>query len=514
MKVVSADEMREIDRRAIEEFGIPGIVLMENAGCGAADAIELFAEDSGIEKILIVAGRGNNGGDGFVLARHLVNMGYDCTICLCSEASSIKGDARVNLDTARKMGINILELGEDISALDALLEDSDLLVDALLGTGLSKEVSGLYCNIIEKMNFSGLPIVALDIPSGLDSSSGRPLGIAVEAEMTLTFCLPKTGTIIYPGADYTGELIVVDIGAPYQLLEDASLKTQIVSHEDIEGILFPREAESHKGDYGHVLLIAGSTGKTGAAVLAAQSALRSGAGLLTAAVPASLNPVLEAKLTEAMTEPLPEKEAGFFSQEALDATCSIMEGKSVVALGPGLGRLASTGDFVRGLISKLEIPAVIDADALWHLAEAKNLIKESSVPLVLTPHPGEMARLAGISVQDVQADRIGTARRFAKEHACFVVLKGARTVTATPEGDVYLNTSGNPGMATAGTGDVLCGMLASFLGQGLDPVEAAIAAVWLHGAAGDKAAETKGEAGLIALDLIDTIPEVMRLNEE
>ncbi len=510
MKIVTAAEMQDIDRRAIEEFGIPGIVLMENAGCGAADAIEIFAEESDIERILVIAGKGNNGGDGFVVARHLVNRGYDCSICLCAEASSVGGDAKVNLEAARKMGIEVFELGDDIAVLDGLFDEAELIVDALLGTGLVKEVSGPYAEIIERINFSDLPVAALDIPSGLDCSTGRPLGIAVEADMTVTFCLPKIGTVIHPGADYVGELLVADIGAPYQLLEDSSLKTEIVTSEEMAGILFlPREAESHKGSYGHVLLLAGSTGKTGAAVLAAQSALRSGSGLVTAAVPASLNSVLEEKLTEVMTEPLPEKEAGIFSLEALDKACSLLEGKSALVLGPGLGRSPATGEFICKLVSKLKVPTVIDADGLWHLAEKKELLKEASVPLILTPHPGEMAHLTGMSVQKVQEDRIGVARKFAEEHGCIVVLKGAGTVTATPEGEVYLNISGNPGMATAGTGDVLCGMIGSFLGQGLDPLEAAIAAVWLHGTAGDAAVEKKGEAGLIATDIIEMIPGAM-----
>ncbi len=510
MKVVAADEMREIDRRAMEEFGIPGAVLMENAGRGATDAIEEFISGEEIENILIVAGKGNNGGDGFVVARHLVNRGIECEVCLIGKKSNVKGDAKGNLDAALKMGIEITEMGDNASILDSFIKRSGLIVDAIFGTGLSKEVSGIYRGIIEAINFSSLPVVSLDIPSGLDSTTGRPLGLSVEADMTVTFCLPKVGLVLYPGADFVGELVLAGIGAPYELLESDELKTSLVLEENVEDVLLPREADSHKGSYGHLLIVAGSTGKSGAAAIAADAALRSGSGLVTVAAPASINDILEVKLTEAMTEPLADGERGTLGAEAVERAFKLLEGKDALVLGPGISREAGTGEFVRKVAVNLDVPAVIDADGLWHLADDLEIIKKCKAPLILTPHPGEMAKLLGVSSKEVQEDRIGISRKFAEKYGCWLVLKGARTIIAAPDGNVYINTTGNPGMASGGTGDALSGMIGSFLGQGCTPPESALLGVYLHGYAGDLAAEEKGEASLIATDIIGKLPEVLK----
>ena len=510
MKVVTADEMREIDRKAIEEYGIPGVVLMENAGRGAADAIEEFILDKDIDHILVVAGKGNNGGDGFVVARNLVNRGIECEVCLAGKKAAVRGDAKVNLDTAEKMGIEIIEIYDSVSDLEALIKRSGLIVDALLGTGLNQEVSGFYRGVIEAINFSDLPVVSLDIPSGLDSTTGHILGTAVEADVTVTFCLPKIGAVIYPGAENVGELILVDIGAPSQLLKNDELKTAIILDEDMEDLLLPREADSHKGTYGHLLVVAGSTGKTGAAVMTGDAALRSGSGLVTVAAPASVNDILEVKLTEVMTEPLLSRNGEFLDRESLEQLLNIAEDKDAIVLGPGISRAPETGDLVRELLVALKAPAVIDADAIWHIAEDKEILKKCEEHLILTPHPGEMAKLLGVSSKDVQDDRVGISRKFAEEYGCWLVLKGARTVIAAPDGNVYINTTGNPGMASGGTGDVLCGMIGSLLGQGYTPPEASIAGVYLHGYAGDLVADEKGEASLIATDIIEKIPEVMK----
>ena len=515
MKVVTADEMREIDRRAIEEFGIPGVVLMENAGRGAAEVIEEIANEIEAGRILIIAGKGNNGGDGHVVARHLVNRGIDCEILLIGKVKDVKGDARINLDTAIKMGIEVREETSDISIVENYIALSDLVVDALLGTGLTKEVSGFYMQTIEAINAFELPVVSLDIPSGLDSTTGEPLGLAVEADVTVTFCLPKVGTILYPGADYAGELELVDIGAPYELLENRGKKTSLLLQADVEEILLPRDADSHKGTYGHLLLVAGSTGKSGAAVMAGRSAMRSGAGLVTVAGPSSINNVLETNLIEVMTEPLVDMDGGFLGSGAVKKVLSLLEGKSALVLGPGLSREEETGNFTRAILEKLAIPAVIDADALWHLSAHAEHIKKCKAPLILTPHPGEMATLLGISTKEVQQDRINVARTFSTNFDCYLVLKGARTIVATPEGDIFINMTGNPGMATAGTGDVLCGIMGSFLAQGYSTLESALAAVYIHGEAGDRVAEEKGDAGLIATDIIERLPEVFKeLGEE
>lgn len=510
MKVVTADEMREIDRRAIEEFGVPGVVLMENAGRGAADVVEALVREMDAARVLVIAGKGNNGGDGHVVARHLVNRGIDCEILLIGRIKDVKGDAGINLDTAIKMGIEVSEESSDIAVVENHIALADIVVDGLLGTGLAKEVSGFYLEVIDAINASELPVVSLDVPSGLDATTGRPLGLAVEADVTVTFCLPKAGTVIHPGADYVGQLEVADIGAPYELLENRGKKTSLILKSHIEEIILPREADSHKGTYGHLLVIAGSAGKSGAAVMAGKSAMRSGAGLVTVAAPSSINNILETNLTEVMTEPLAELDGGFLGTSAVKKGLSLLEVKSALVLGPGLSRQEETGNFVRAIMEKFAVPAVLDADALWHLSAYTGLIKNSSAPLILTPHPGEMATLLGISSKEVQQDRLNIARAFAGKFGCYLVLKGARTLVATPEEDLYINMTGNPGMATAGTGDVLVGIIGSLLAQGYSALESALAGVYIHGEAGDRVAEEKGEVGLIATDIIERLPEVFK----
>ena len=505
LKVVTADEMREIDRAAIEDFGIPGVVLMENAGRGAAHEIENFILEHDLNKVLILAGKGNNGGDGFVAARHLVNIGIDCEVCLAGKKSDVKGDARGNLDIALQMGISIYEIVENISCLEKLLSVSDVIVDALLGTGLKQEVKAFSRGIIAAVNFSELPVISLDIPSGIDSTTGFPLGTAIEADMTVTFCLPKLGTILYPGADYSGELILADIGAPYELLRNEEIKTNIVTKESISKMFLPRDANSHKGTYGHLLVVAGSAGKSGAAVMTAQAAMRSGTGLVTVAAPSAISDNLEVKLTEAMMEAL-SCENGMLKESAAEEIINLLKNKSTAVIGPGLSRTTATGKVVKKVVRQLGTPAVIDADALWHLSDCRDLIKDRDEALILTPHPGEMAHLVGITTKEVQENRIAVARDFSVENSCYLVLKGARTIVATPDGEVYINTTGNPGMATGGTGDVLCGMIGAFLSQGYSSLDSSLMAVYLHGLAGDDAAQKKGEAGLIATDIINYIP--------
>ncbi len=510
IKIVSADEMREIDRKAIEDYGIPGVVLMENAGRGAADAVEEFASPKGIDSVLVIAGKGNNGGDGFVVARHLSNRGFRCEVLLAGKKEDVRGDARTNLDVLTKTTVDIREIGGDTSSIGEAATRTGLIVDALLGTGLNQEVKGFYRNIIDAVNSSGLPVISLDIPSGLDSTTGRPLGAAVEAEMTVTFCLPKTGAVVYPGADYVGDLVLVDIGAPRELLESDEIKTALITGEYMEDIFPSRRADTHKGTYGHLLVVAGSKGKTGAAVMAAQGAMRSGAGLVTVAAPSGINDILEVKLTEAMTEPLDDDGRGFPAGEASGRILNLLESRNVLVIGPGISREGEAGKMVKEVLAGLTVPAILDADALWHLAGFMDVLKDTAAPLILTPHPGEMGRLLGISAVEVQRDRIGIAREFAREYGCWLVLKGARSLVAAPDGRLFINTTGNPGMATAGTGDVLCGMIGAFVSQGLSPLDSCIAAVYLHGEAGDSAAGEKGEEGLIATDVIEKIPQVLK----
>ncbi len=510
MKVVTGAEMREIDRRAIEDYGIAGSVLMENAGRGASDAVEDFIKGRSIERVLIIAGKGNNGGDGFVVARHLVNRGLNSTVLLAGEKSSVGGDAGINLDILLKMGISVIEAGDDVLSFKSLIEDSDLIIDALLGTGLNQDVRGVYREIIDLINASDAPVVSLDVPSGLNATTGYPMGVAVEADMTVTFCLPKAGLITYPGADYAEELVLADIGTPRMLMEDEAIKTVLLMEEDIRPLLVPRRADTHKGTYGHTLIVAGSAGKSGAAVMAAKSAMRTGAGLVTVAAPAAINHVLDSCLIEVMTESLPEEEAGYMGKEAARAVLALFEGKAATVIGPGISRREITGAVLREVLDQVDIPVVLDADALWHVAGFMDIVKNSGTPLIFTPHPGEMARLLGITTGDVQADRINISRNFAAQYGCYLVLKGVGTIIAAPNGYVYINTTGNPGMATAGTGDLLSGMIVSFLSQGYSPLDSSIAGVYLHGKAGDMAAMKKGRISLVATDIIEFIPDAIK----
>ncbi len=490
MKLPSSQEMREIDRRAREEFALPTLLLMENAGERVAEvALEMLRG----EKVVIVAGKGNNGGDGIASARHLFNSGLDVKVLLLGKKEDISGDARVNLEIAEKMGIEIVELPSN--PLNYLRE-ADLVIDAIFGTGLKGEVSSPFKEAIEAINASGKPVLSVDIPSGI-GDNGEVLGVAVKADKTVTLALPKRGIILYPGASYAGEIIVADIGIPHQLLSTPSLT--LITPSLLKEILPQRPPDAHKGTFGHLFVLAGSLGFTGAAAMCCEGALRVGTGLVTLGIPASLNDIMEVKLTEAMTFPLPETEEHTVSSQALPLLRDKLQRCSALAIGPGLSTNPNTCQLVRTLLEEVEIPAVIDADALNCLAGSR--FNFSGKQFILTPHPGEMARLVGEEVQVIQADRVGWAMRMAQETKCVVVLKGARTVVAGPEGDCFVNPTGNAGMASGGMGDILTGMIGGFLAQRIPPLNSALLGVFLHGLCGDLAREEMGEEAMVAGDL-------------
>jgi NAD(P)H-hydrate epimerase len=392
-----------------------------------------------------------------------------------------------------------------------LLRESAFLVDALLGTGLSSEVAGRYREAIDGINEAARPVVAVDLPSGLHADTGAILGRAVRATRTVTFGLPKLGLYQNQGIDLAGLVSIVDIGIPQAYIDALESRTTLITDAFVRASLPARRLSSHKGTFGHAGIIAGSVGKTGAAAMAAKAALRVGAGLVTVAVPSSMNDVLEAKLLEAMTVPMPETKARTFSRTAFDRLATFVSAKTAIAIGPGLSTHPETVELVQALVKQLDRPAVLDADALNALAGRASLLTECKTPPILTPHPGEMARLEiDATPQSVNADRIETATRFARERGVFVVLKGARTVLARPDGAVAICPTGNPGMATAGTGDVLTGMIVGFLAQGLASWEAACIATYLHGSAGDLAADRNGQAGMIAGDVIEQIPHALK----
>lgn len=505
MKVVTGVTMQEIDRRTIEEFGVPGLALMENAGSACASAItEMYGCQE--RRAVVVAGKGNNGGDGFVIARLLHEQGWRVATFVVARRDDIGGDARPNLERLGDGAVTFCPEPGMVGRYVASLREADVIVDALLGTGLRSEVTGVYADAISLMNDSGRPIVAVDIPSGIDAATGEVLGTAVRAALTVTFALAKCGHVLFPGAEFTGHLKVADIGIP-AVVTEAAPGIEFLDADTVRPLVRKRERTSHKGNFGHCLVLAGSTGKTGAAAMAANSAVRSGAGLVTLAVPASLSPILEVKTTEAMTLPLPDGDLGYLGDADQAFIDNALEGKSAVAIGPGLSLHPETVQLVRRLVSTISLPLVLDADGLNAVAgESAVLRNKKSQALILTPHPGEMARLAGCSVADVERDRTTAAREFAQRSGVYVILKGARTLIAAPDGRMAINGSGNPGMASGGMGDVLTGILVALLAQGYEPFTACRIGVFLHGHAADMVAGEMGEIGMAAVDVQERLP--------
>ena len=503
MKIVTAEKMRRMDARCMQEYGIPGVVLMENAGLRVVEEIQKMETSPG-SRVVVISGKGNNGGDGFVIARHLINLGVRVEVFAFSLEEDYKGDALVNFLILKNMGVkpkHILKQ-EDLFTLERELVHSHLVVDALLGTGLTSEVRGLMGEAIDRINRAEKTVISVDIPSGIHGDTGEVLGRAVKADRTVTFALPKQGLFLYPGAEFTGEIIVGDISMPREVMEDPEVRVNLITEDMVRALLPHRKPNSHKGTYGRVVILGGSPGLTGAPALAGQAALRSGSGLITLGIPAGLNSILEAKLTEVMTYPLPETLGQGLSSNALDPVLSLLKNCDAAGIGPGIHPDREAYLLLEGIIKNTPVPLVLDAGALTLLSRNLSLLKEAPQPLVLTPHPGEMARLLESTVTEVERDRLQVAQKFSETWQITLVLKGARTVTALPSGEVYVNLTGNPGMASGGTGDVLTGLITSLVGQGLSTAEAALVGVYLHGLAGDRAAHHVGEAGLAATDLI------------
>ncbi len=513
MELVTTAEMRELDRAAIEGRKTPSICLMENTGQSVAREMERHFGPLHGKTVTIVAGKGQNGGDGFVVARLLRKKNCKARVALLCSPASLKGDAATNLKRFQKTGGRCHAVDKE-SALDAvlapLLQTSNLLVDAIFGTGLNAPVKGIPASAISLMNASGRPIVAIDLPSGLDGDRGAVMGIAVTAALTVTLARPKRGLYLGVGPNHAGLIRVADIGIPDDLVAAAKIPVTLLQATDISPLIPKRSRTAHKGTFGHAGIIAGSAGKTGAAAMAAMAALRIGTGLVTVATPRSLSDVLEAKLLEAMVCPVPETEARTLSKQALEPLLTFTADKTALAIGPGIGRHPETQALVHNLLVEAKRPMVLDADGLNAVAGHADLLGRASGPLILTPHPGEMARLLGTTSAEIQRDRLGAASRLARERNVCVVLKGAGTIVAAPDGRLAVNSTGNPGMATAGTGDVLAGIVVGLLAQGLPAWEAACAGVYLHGLAGDLAASEQGEAGLIAGDVIRAIPRAIQ----
>ena len=511
MKIVTADQMRELDRRTIHEAGVPGKTLMERAGSGVMSAMEeTFGTLKG-KTVTIFCGKGNNGGDGFVVARLLRQKRSVVQICLLAHTRDLKGDAKLMYQRfVKSAGRSSVLSVPSPDSMHQLVRHSHVLVDALLGTGTSSPITGLYQEAIHAMNASEAPTVAVDLPSGIDADTGGTSGTAVQAELTVTLGNPKLGLFLGAGIDHVGCLHCVDIGIPSQYVEDLQLPVELLTPSSIRPWLPKRQASAHKGTFGHVGIIAGSSGKSGAAALSAKAALRAGAGLVTVATPASVQASVASGIPEVMTLPLPETSDHTLSRQALPPLQTFLQSRSAIGIGPGLSTHAETAEVIRTLIAQCERPVVIDADALNALASHTSLLRSCPLSPIVTPHPGEMARLLGESTAaTVNRNRVGIAQDFARTHSTIVVLKGARTIIAHPHGATAITPTGNPGMATAGTGDVLTGILAGLLAQGVSPWEAAQSGVYLHGLAGDLAAQAFGYPSLMAGDLVAYLPQAI-----
>lgn len=509
MKVISSEAMQILDRRTITEAGIPGAVLMENAGRCCAEQIQSSFGDGVGKRAVIIAGKGNNGGDGYVIARLLAKQGWEVDIFVLADRQQITGDAALNLEQLETEKICFAEDNLPETFNDVLAR-ANVIIDAMLGTGLNCEISGIIKNAVKAINSSGRPVVAVDIPSGLHATTGKIMGDAVRADLTVTFACAKLGHILLPGSENVGRLVVADIGIPQDFLKDAP-GHEYLNAAAIQPLLQPRSRLAHKGHFGHCLIIAGSIGKTGAAALAANSAVRTGSGLVTVGVPAMLNQIMEIKTTEAMTVPLPDAGYGYHGETAFPEIEKNIQNKDVLAVGPGIGTHLSTKELVLKLVENACMPLVIDADGLNIIAEDIHVLKRTkSKAVVLTPHPGEMARLTGISVSELEANRIPAAQEFARQHGVYLVLKGARTVIAAPSGETAVNGSGNPGMASGGMGDVLTGIVTSLLGQNYHPWDACRIAIFLHGFSADLVAAEKGEIGMCATDVQEKLPYAIK----
>jgi ADP-dependent NAD(P)H-hydrate dehydratase / NAD(P)H-hydrate epimerase len=510
MKITTAEEMREIDRITTARFGVQSITLMENAGNAVAHFILEHYRHA--NRIAVICGKGNNGGDGFVVARKLHRAGRVVEVLLLAAPSELHGDALVMFERLPLRPIVLRDAQELQAESSRSVVTCDLLVDAILGTGFRPPVKGFYADAIAAMNGAGKPVVAVDIPSGADSDSMSPQADEqiARADAIVTFTAPRPAHVF--GNLTRGPIVVAPIGSPPEAIV-SKLDLELTTPRDFAELLAPRPADSNKGMYGHVLIVGGSLGKSGAAGMAGMAALRAGAGLSTVATPTRVLASVAAFAAELMTEPLAETESGGIAMRATESGDfqKLVKAMTVVAIGPGIGRDPETVQFVHEAVRQTKVPMVIDADGLNAFDEHTELLDGRERPLVLTPHPGEMSRLAGITIKAVQADRLNVVRSFAREHHLVVVLKGNRTIVALPDGTAWVNPTGNPGMATGGTGDILTGMTAGVIGQMPDNIPlAAVAAVYMHGLAGDVAAETMGEHSLVATDLLGALPEAFR----
>ena len=500
--------MRAIDRWAIEEMEIPGIVLMENAGTTIVRRLAEIIPYLSSKKIIIFSGIGNNGGDGFVMARHLAKLDANVTVLLAGLMTELKGDAKTSALSAKNLGVPIQELNtKNINKFDHKLSHSDIIVDALLGTGLSRPATGLMETAINKINQYEKFTVSIDINSGIDTDSGMLIGPHVFSDLTFALDSMKKSHLLHPAASVMKKVELLDIGLPNYI--EQNIQVHLLEEKDIKSIFHSRQQDTHKGNFGHVLVLAGSTGKAGAAGLTALGALRAGCGLCTLALPETCQKAFELHPMEVMTVPLPETQSGTLSIKAKEPILKLLEGKSVVAMGPGLTTESETVKLIGEILPFIKCPLILDADAINALEKHVDWLDDIK-SVVLTPHPKEMSRLTGLSTQEIQKNRISAAIEFAQKKSVILVLKGAPSLIATPDGNVYINPTGNPGMATGGSGDVLTGIIAGLVAQNISPKNASMAGAYIHGYSGDIFSENETQTSLIAGDLLRNLPNALK----
>lgn len=506
MRIVNNSEMKALDKIAIEEYKIPGIILMENAGITVAKEVMASLKNKNNKNVAVFCGLGNNGGDGLVAARHLMNLDIRVDIYIIGNPEFYKGDAKINYDilTSIEASIFVIENQRDLNKLEDIIDKYAVLIDGIFGTGLHRCIEGIEKNVISIMNNSKKEIISIDIPSGISGDDGQVYGIAVKAHKTIVFQLPKIGNILYPGREYCGKLFIRKIGIPTKAIDEMPENIRLVTERMLQGNLPKRNPDTHKGTYGKALIIGGSIGMSGAVILASKGALKTGAGIVKAVIPEDINDIVENQFIEGITIPIKDSwykdPSQFLSLQEEDA----------LAIGPGGGKGQDFKNLLSYVIRNTSIPMVIDADGLNLLAEDMSILKALKAPCILTPHPGEMARMTGLSIEEINSNRIKITRDFSRRWRVITLLKGATTIISDESGRAYINNTGNPGMATAGSGDVLTGMITGLLAQGISPLTAAITGAYLHGRAGDRAAKKYGQYSLLAGDILQQIPKVFK----
>ena len=505
MKILNQEEMRSLEKIAIDDYQMTSRLLMENAGRSIFDYIRSI--DQNFSKVIILCGLGNNGGDGFVLARQLYNKGIPFELFIIGDGEKIKGDAQLNLNILKKLDIDIntIEDKYKIRSLEQIIDKNDLIIDAILGIGIKGPVRELAKEVIEVINSLHNLVISVDLPSGVDSDTATIGNIAVEADATIALGLPKFGNILFPGANFNGNLVVGDVGISAKIADAIKSETYIITEKLIKNYIPKRMADSHKGTYGKASVIAGSRGLSGAAILTCLAALNAGVGVIELFIPESIDLIISTKVVEIITRPLKESQNGIMDLSSISGILEGIEKSDVVAIGPGCGNSNELFELVKRVINAYEKPVVIDADGLNALSKNIEILKESKSEIVLTPHLGEMSRLIKRPIEEIKKDKINIVKEFSKEYNVILVLKGARTVIGLPNGKIYINVNGNSGMSTAGSGDILTGIIASLIAQGLDPKKAALLGVFIHGYSGDLVANEKGEYGMLAEDIVKSI---------